>query len=68
MAERIHIKVWKLALTVTGALAVAFASAVLMGVVSRSLGFPFDPESAFRFFSGFAAGLVAAKITSGGEV
>src|SRR5690606_26436511 len=44
-------------------LSLAFASAILTGVVSHSLGLPFDPVGAFRFFSGFAAGLVAAKIT-----
>lgn len=67
MADRIHIKVWKWALTVAGALAVAFASAILMGVMCHALGFPFDSEKAFRFFSGFAAGLVAAKSMKGDE-
>lgn len=54
--------VFKWALAIVAALVTAFVSAVLVGVISHLLGLPFDPENAFRFFCGFAAGLLVAKI------
>lgn len=65
MADKAHIVVWKCALAVVAALILAFASAVLAGIVSHSLGLPFEPQNAFRFFSGFAAGILAAKFMKG---
>jgi len=55
--------VLKWALALVAALITAFASALLAGVISHSLGIPFDPENAFRFFSGFAAGLLVSQIS-----
>jgi hypothetical protein len=54
--------VFKWALAIVAALVTAFVSAVLAGVISHLLGLPFDPENGFRFFSGFVAGLLVAKI------
>ena len=66
MAEKAHTMVWKYTLAVIGAITLALASAILAGAVSHSLGLSFDPDNAFRFFSGVAIGLLVARITLGG--